>query len=72
MRSCEVVPLIAFVLSMYHFRARTGHQSLSEEEAECDRIDGTKMSGGRKEGVWFLVRNLTPGMRRTPRGSHLI
>ena len=51
MNKCVMDPLWFFVLSMYHFRVRTGHQSLSADSPEREVIAGTKISGGSNDEV---------------------
>lgn len=61
-----------FVLSMYHFNARTGHMRRSSGTEEIEEIDGRKICPGVKDIVWFLAMNCGFGKRWTPDESNLM
>ena len=63
---------ISFVLSRYHLRVRTGHQTLSEASEEIKEMGGRKISIDPEEGVWFLAMKPGEGTKRTPERSHLM
>ena len=67
----EVEDLLDLVRSRYHFKALTGHQTLSASTEEKDDIEGKKISTGWEDGDWFLAMKFGLGTRRTPAGSHL-
>ena len=57
----------SWVRLRYHFRAVTGHQTLSSETEEKEAKDGRKISTEPKEVVWFFA--IKEGIRWTPEFS---
>ena len=68
----EVEDLLSLVRSIYHFKALTGHQTLSASTEEKDDIEGKKISTDWEDGDWFFAIKPGLGTRHTPAGSHLI
>ena len=68
----EVEDLLDLVRSKYHFKAMTGHHTLSSSTEEKDEIEGKKISTDWEVGDWFLAMKSAPGTRRRPLGSQRI
>ena len=65
-------PVLSLVRSRYHFKALTGHQTLSASTEENDDMEGKKISTDWEDRDWFFAMKPGLGTRRTPAGSHLI